>query len=288
MSRAALGAVLAIAAFAAQAQWTFDLGAERIYDDNLPRAQSAADIVSDSATRFSLAAARPLYTDGRTSLGFGVETRIVLYDRYHGLSHTALGGALSLRHKLGLGLDVPWLEARVSASREGYREPLRDGDRFGAQLGGGWRLSEAFQVSAGGRYDRFVSRNDLPSVPGLSGKSFDAQGRSLYARAAFDATERLQLNAGVAQRKGDVVPSTRRNRAIFSASNAVSPDPVFGSDYFTYRISGATTRSATLGASWAIDERSSLSASVAGDRTKARGGLAYDGTVVGVQYLYRH
>ena len=288
MSRAAIGAVLVFAACTAQAQWTFDVGAERMYDDNLPRAQSAADIVSDSLTRFSLAAARPLYVDGRTSLAFGAESRIVLYDRYHGLSHTALGGSLSLRHKLGLGLAAPWLEGRIGAVREGYREPLRDGDRFGAQLGGGWRLSEAFQVSAGGRYDRFISRNNLPSAPGYDGTSFDAQGRSLHARAALDATERLQLSLGLAARKGDVVSSSRRNFAIFRASNAISPDPVFGPDYFTYRLSGATTRSATLGASWAIDERSSLSASVATDRTSARGGIQYDSTVVGLHYLYRH
>ena len=288
MSRAALGAVLAAATFSVQAQWAFDFGAERVYDDNLSRAQSAADIVSDSTTRFSLAASRSLYADGLTSLGVGAQARIALYDRFHGLSHTAAGGSLSLRRKLGLGRTVPWLEGRVSAVREAYREPLRDGDRFLAQLGGGWRLTEAFELTAGGRYDRFVSRNSLPSTPGLDGTSFDAQGRSLYARAALDASERLQLSLGLALRKGDVVPSTRRNRAIFNASNAISADPVFGAGYFTYRISGATTRSASLGASWAFNDHSSLSASLVGDRTRARGGLEYDGLAVGIHYLYRH
>jgi len=289
MWRAALGTVLAVAACAAQAQaqWSFDLGAERIYDDNLPRAQSAADIVSDSATRFSLAASRPLYAGSLTTLSAGAEARLVLYDRFHGLSHTAAGGSFSLRHKLGLGRSVPWLEGRVSAVREGYRESLRDGDRFGAQLGGGWRASDALLLGAGWRWDRFISRNNLPSVPGLDGTSFDAQGRSLYARAALDATDRLQLSVGVAVRRGDVVPSTRRNLAIFRASNGISPDPVFGSDYFTYRISGATTHSASLGASWALDDHSSLSATLAGDRTQA-GTLKYDGLTAGIHYLYRH
>jgi hypothetical protein len=274
--------------FSVQAQWAFDFGAERIYDDNVPRAQSAADIVSDSATRFSVAASRPLYAGSLTTLSAGAEARLVLYDKFHGLSHTAGGGSLSLRHKLGLGRSVPWLEARVSVVREAYREPLRDGDRFGAQLGGGWRLTDEFQASAGWRWDRFISRNDLPSVPGIDGTSFDAQGRSLYARAAYDATERLQLSLGVAVRRGDVVPSTRRNFDIFRASNGISPDPVFGSDYFTYRVSGATTRSAALGASWAIDDRSSISATLAGDRTTTRGGLEYDGRTAGIHYLYRH
>lgn len=287
MLRAAFGALLAIVACAAQAQWTFDLGAERVYDDNLPRAQGAADIVSDSATRFSLSASRSLLSDGLSSVALGGDARLVGYDRYHGLAHVALGGTLSWRRKLGLGLTVPWLEGQVTAAREAYRASVRDGDRYGATLAGGWRLSESFQLLGGWRYDRYVSRNDRPSVPGISGRAFDLQGRSLFARAILDATERLQLSLGVSQRRGDVVSSTRRNRAIFTAANAITPDPAFGPDYIAYRLSG-TTRGVSLGASWAIDERSSVSASYAGERTRARERLNYDGTVFGVQYLYRH
>lgn len=286
--RAALGAWLAAAAFAAQAQWTFDLGAERMHDDNLSRAQSAADIVGDSAARFSLSAARLLLSDGLSTVALSGDARAVAYDSIHGLSHVALGGTLSWRRKLGLGLTVPWLEGSLSASREAYRESIRDGNRFEAMLAGGWRFSETFQAVAGGRYDRYDSRNNAPLVPGIPGTPFDLQGRSLFARAALDASERLQLSLGFALRSGDVVSSSRRNFAIFRASNAISADPAFGADYFAYRLSGATTRSVSLGASWAIDNRSSINASLAAERTRADQGLNYSGNLVGISYLYRH
>jgi hypothetical protein len=259
-----------------------------MHDDNLSRAQRGADIVGDGAVRVSLSAARLLLSDGHSTVALSGDARAVAYDSIHGLSHVAMGGTLSWRRKLGLGLTVPWLEARLSASHEEYRKSLRDGNRFEAMFAGGWRFSETFQALAGARYDRYNAHNDRPLVPGISGDPFDLQGRSLFARAALDASERLQLSAGIALRSGDVVSSTRRNRAIFTASNAISTDPAFGADYFAYRLSGATTRSVSLGASWAIDDHSSINASLAADRTRTDPGLDYNAKLLGISYLYRH
>lgn len=266
--------VLLCAAGPAYAEWFYDVDAGGLYDDNLTRAQQAADVRGDGAATLAASAGwyhAPSGTDGIT---LSLEANGEAYARFHGLNMISVGGSAGYRHKFGLGRDVPWASITVSAAHDTFRGDIRDGDRLQARLEVGKRLGENFDASVGVATDRRFASNDRPVVPGISGKPFDLRGHSVFARAAYDLTDRLQVDARVSARRGDVVSTTRQNLDIFLASDAIAADPTFGSDFYAYRLRGTTTAAnATL--SWALSDRSSLNLSYAVTRTAAYDDLNY-------------
>ena len=284
--RTAIALVLAALPAAAVAQWTFDAEAARVYDDNLSRAQRDSDIIRDHALALRGALGRRfVVADG--DLVLRGEARAARYDDYPGLDHAALGVGAAWRRKLGLGLTAPWLAADAAFFAEDYDEPVRDGSRAALSLELGRRFGPRFDASLTAAYDWREQRDDFATVPGISGRPFSLQGRSLALRGSFAFDERLLAFASVAVRHGDVVSSTRRNRQIFDESAAIADDPAFGPDFIAYKLTGASTSSYTVGLSWALGTKASLDAAVTADRTRAHGGLDYDGNVYSVSLVYR-
>jgi hypothetical protein len=276
-ARAAAGLLLSMLLCAARpafAEWFYDVDAGGLYDDNLTRAQQAADVRGDGAATLAASAGWYYAPSGTDGITLSLEANSEAYARFHGLNLISVGGSAGYRHKFGLGHDVPWASITVSAAHDTFRGDIRDGDRLEARLEAGKRLSESFDVSVGVATDRRFATNDRPVVPGISGKPFDLRGHSVFARAAYDVTERLQVGAHVSARRGDVVSTTRQNLDIFLASDAIAADPTFGSDFYAYRLRGTTTAAnATL--SWALSDRSSLNLSYAVARTAAYDDLNY-------------
>ena len=288
--RTALALLVAALPGTAAAQWTsrVNLDAEiaRTYDDNLSQAQRESDITRDHALTLRGALGRSFAVAGGDLVLRG-EARAARYDNYLGLDHAALGVGATWRRKLGIGLTVPWLAADASLAEEDYSEPLRDGPRAALSLEIGKRFGPRFDVSLAAAYDRRWQRDELPTVPGISGSPFSLQGRSLTLRASFAFDERLLAFGALAERSGDVVSSTRRNPQIFRESAAVAPDPTFGPDFIAYKLTGARTSFYTIGLSWALGAKASLDAAMTTDRTTARGGLDYDGNLYTLSLVYR-
>ena len=276
-TRAAAGLLLSMllcAAGSAHAEWFYDVQAGGLYDDNLTRAQRAADVRADGAATLAAAAGWFYAPSGTDGITLSLEANSEAYARFTGLNLIAVGGSAGYRHKFGLGGDVPWASITVSAARDDFRGDIRDGDRLEVRLEVGKRWSENFDASVGIAADRRFASNDRPVVPGISGKVFDLRGQSVFARAAYDLTDRLQVSARVSSRRGDVVSTTRQNLEIFLASDAIAADPTFGSDFYAYRLRGTTTTAnATL--SWALSDHSSLNLSYAVARTAAYDDLDY-------------
>jgi hypothetical protein len=286
--RLALGAVLAsIWSAAARAEWLFDVDAGVRYESNLTRAQQPADIRADAAAALLASGGYFFALTGADGLTLDVDAASETWHRFHGLDRVSVGGAVSYKHKFGVGYSVPWLSLAVSGSHDDYRNALRDSDAFGARAELGQRFSEAFDASVGAVYDRRHADNDLPVVPGISGKVFDVRGKSAFVRAGYALSEQLLLGANFAVRRGDVVSTTRQNLAIFLASDAIAADPAFGDDFFAYRLRG-TTRTASLSSSWALSDRSSLNLRYADDRTRAYEGLDYRGRVAELSFMYSY
>src|SRR5204863_6437149 len=125
----------------AEAQWTFDAEAARIYDNNLPRAQKESDIIRDRAWTAKAALGRGFSFESWDASLRG-EARGARHDNYSGLDHAALGVGAGARRKLGLGLTAPWVAADATLLRERYDENVRDGDRALASLTLGKRFNE--------------------------------------------------------------------------------------------------------------------------------------------------
>ena len=270
----ALLSMLLCGAGQARAEWFYDVRAGALFDDNLTRAQKAADERGDGAATLAAAAGWFYAPSGGDGITLTLEANSEAYARFHGLNLVSIGGSAAYRHKFGLGRDVPWASITISAAHDDYRSDIRDGDRLEARLEVGRRLTDNFDASFGVATDRRFARNDRPVVPGISGKVFDLRGQSVFARAAYDITDRVQVGGRASVRRGDVESTTRQNLDIFLASDAIAADPTFGSDFYAYRLRG-TTAAATATLSWALSERSSLNVSYAVARTSAYDDLNY-------------
>jgi hypothetical protein len=280
-----VAAVAAALPVLAHAQWSPQLEAAIVHEENFSRAQRAQDRIADTALLLGAGVERALSFAADFSVG--ADARLARYVDSHGASYAAAGLSAGSRTKLGLGLTAPWVATRASASLENAREPVRDATRFAAAAEAGRRFAPRLQASAGFAYDRRVQREDLPLVPGYGGKPFSLQGRSLFARASYDFGREIGLVAAAAIRKGDVESSTRRNFAIFSASNAIAADPALGPDFIAYRLSGARTVSLSAALSWQVGRYSAVEASATRDDTAAGEGLDYVNRIYGVTFVYR-
>jgi hypothetical protein len=282
-----LAMMLLCAAGPARAEWFYDARAGALYDDNLTRAQQAADVRGDGAATLAASAGWFHAPSGADGITLSLDASSEAYARFHGLNLISIGGSASYRHKFGLGHDVPWASITVSAAHDDFRGDIRDGDRFEARVEVGQRLSENLDTSLGVAADRRWASNDRPVVPGISGRVFDLRGQSVFARAAYDLTERLQIGGRVSARRGDIESTTRQNFAIFEASDAIAADPAFGSDFFAYRLRG-TTVSASATLSWALSDRSSLNFSYAAAHTAAYDDLNYSSRVGTILLAFRY
>jgi hypothetical protein len=288
--QSALRALIALsvicAAGNAGAQWAIDAEAARLYDSNVSHGQLAGDVLGDSVTRASVAVSRELYAVANSSVSLTGDAAVAEYDRYRSLSNTSLRATLTGRSKLGIGLTAPWLELSVSAARDAYRETQRNGDRYAAAFTGGQRFGESFDAQLGARYDRRRADNDVPDDPEKSGRAFDLQGRSLFAQANLAISQSLVANLGLNLRRGDVVSTAKETPLIWASASAISPDLAFGDERYAYRLSGGTTRSASLALSWALNAHSSINGRIADEHTRAHDGFGYHSKLLAIYYSY--
>lgn len=283
----ACAALATCASGLAHGAWLYDVDAGFTYDSNVNRAYAPADIRADTALALDGTVGWFYALSGRDGLTLAGEATSELHHRFDGIDTLQLGMAATYRHKLGLGYAAPWLAVRIAAADLQYRDDLRDGSRVEARIEMGQRFTPQFDAAFGGMLERRYARHDEPVVPGISGKVFDLRGQSVYARAGYALTDRLLVAATLAARRGEIVASTRRDLEIFAASNAIAADPAFGPDFFAYRLRG-TTDTAKLSASWALDDRSSLNALYADERTDAAGGIYYRSHSMSLLYAWRY
>lgn len=258
------------------------------HDNNLSRALSASDIVGDTALNLAASGGFHFTLGERDTVTLTGDVRASQFRQFHGMNSVALGGTAAWGRKFGLGAFVPWTRASASFAGERYGESVRNGLRSNVTLRVGQRLSEQLELSGGGSFERYRADDVVDVVPGVSGDAFSLEGRSLFARADYALNDRWAGFAGVAARRGDVSASTRRNLEIFEYSNAVTPDPAFGSDYIAYRLSGTTTWDFVAGASLAIGDYSSVNLAVTRALTYASGGIEYQSTRINASIIFSY
>jgi hypothetical protein len=274
---------------AAHAEWLFDVDAGGRYDSNVNRAQQQPDVRADGSAALFASATSFVALTGADGLTAGASASTETWHRFHGLNLVSVGLGASYRHKFGVGLDVPWISLGLSASHDDYRSALRDSNRVEGRAEVGRRIDEMFDVSVGAIFDRRYARNDLPVVPGISGRVFDTSGKSAFARAGYAFTGQLQAGASFAVRRGSVVSTTRQHFDIFLQSDAIAADPTFGDEFFAYRLRGtSTTETAALTLSWALSSGSSLNVRYADERTSAPEGLDYRSRSAALSLTYSY
>jgi hypothetical protein len=281
------GIFLILASTPLRAEWLFDADVGGFYDDNLSRASLPIDARAGSAATLAVAARwfdAPTPSDAWfVGAAIGGEA----YDRYHGLNNGSVVGTAQYRHKFGVGLDAPWVLGEVAVGYYDYDVNVRTGARYALRAEMGKRFGETIDAEIGAFYDRRYGPLGEPDIPGISGKVFDLSGHGVYVRAGYAISENLLLSARLAVRRGDVVSISSETAQIVSAATAIAEDSTFGDELYDYRLRG-TTRTAVLTISWALNERSSLNLSYAGESTSVAAGLDYRSNGSIFTYTYRY
>jgi hypothetical protein len=280
--------VLALAmalAHGARADEILDVQAGLLFDSNLPRAEYAHDVKSDTALQASVAWGRFIPLADGLGLRATIDAAGEVYAHYTGLNNVAAGGSLALRRKFGLGAFAPWISFSAAGARLDYHSRLRDGWRTELGVGAGRRLTQAWNVSTRFAYQHRTADENDAIVPGVSGDVFDLQSHQAGVTSEVSVTERLSLALGYDYRRGDVASTTLRNFAIFTHSDAIERDPVFGADTIGYRIF-AITRAWRCGASYAVGVSGSINLTAERWVSRSRGGIDYFNTLVGLAYAH--
>ena len=187
------------------------------------------------------------------------------YFRHPRLSFAAVDGEVAYWRKFGLGREAPWVRASVRGAVEDYRDNTRDSSVLDLRLEVGRRFSERLDGAIGYLHDRRFARYDTVLVPGISGAVWDVRAIRVTRGSA------MRHRAMAARRRLRMAPRRRGvhdapEPTIFLASDAIGPTSAFGPDFFDYRLPG-TTQVGNLGASYALDDRSSLTSAT---RTHSR------------------
>jgi hypothetical protein len=280
-----LCALLAALPLHAHADRIAEVQAGMAYDSNLNNGEQRSDLRGDLAYR--LATSQGLYLPaaeygGATLTGdLGLQS----YQRFSGMDNLSLGATLGYRSKFGLGPAAPWASVYASAARLDFKDSIRNGWQYYAGVRVGRRLDERWDVNAELRLDHRDASNGTAVVPGIPGNVFNLKGASATLNAAYAWDEKLQLAAGYGYRHGDVAATTRPGATIFFASAAIAADPVFGPDFFAYRLR-ASSQSASLHASQALNAHSSLNLGMQRQLTHGDGGNNYAKNLFDLTYLY--
>jgi hypothetical protein len=270
------------------AAWIFDADVGVVYEDNVTLAEMERDIKSDTALGTSISAGAWTVLGDLNTLSATADVSGNVYSRFSGLNSLALGGTVALRRKLGLGAEAPWVRMAGSAARLDYREDVRDGWRYRVGAGAGKRFGERWNVRADYVYERRMADHEI-AIPfaGLPGDVFDQESHTFSLRGEFTYNEVLLIFATYALRLGDVASTTQRNPAIFAASTAVTPDPVFGPEAFAYKID-ATVHILSFGLSFALGSHASLNVAYEHQIGLGHGGIDYRDNIVRASFLYSY
>lgn len=293
----------------ALAEWVGNAEGGIRYDSNINNAKSANDIASGSSLSAGASATGFFPLENGNSLSISGESRGEAFNNYTGLNNLSLGAALAFRKKWALGPYAPWTGLSLSSAHLNFANNIRNGWRNQVAIRGGKRVFERWDVRAEYMIERRTA-DTLPSVqPGISGDVFSQSSRAMTLNAEYTWSDSLFLTFGSLLRHGDVVASTREVTNTISSptypsyptyptypsvtsaisnlpsSQAIAMDPVFGQNFYAYRMTG-TTYGLNVDMNIAMTPSSLLRISVSRLVTRAEGDNNYAKNVAMLSWNY--
>ncbi|MGE0384019.1 MAG: hypothetical protein AB7Q97_04765 [Gammaproteobacteria bacterium] len=276
---ACLPALLFAAGVAAEPFYEADFAVAR--DDNIGRAQRAADVFDAALLEINGRAGHAMTTSSGARLSFDATAGYTRNTARSALSRAAITGRAAWRKRLGIDAGAPWLELSAEAGYAGHEDSdIRDGASGAATMVVGRRLGDRLHARAGYRY---LWRR------AASGAAFDTGEHRLFVDADVRAGQRLVLYATLEGRTGDVVSTASADRSILALARAAETDTALGDPGIrrvAYRLGGHGA-SAEVGVNLPIDRRWAIDASGLYHATWARGDNRYHGWIAQASLLYR-
>jgi hypothetical protein len=269
----------------ASAEWDGNTDVGIRHDSNINNAQLANDIAGVSALSADVSATGFFPLENGNSLSITGESRGEAFNHYTGLNNISLGAALAFRKKWALGAYAPWTGLSLSSTHLNFANNIRNGWRNQIAIRGGKRIFERWDVRAEYMVERRTA-NTLPQdQPGISGDVFSQTSRAMTLNAEYTWSDSLFLTFGSLLRHGDVVASARETTKIISSSQAIARDPVFGPNFYAYRMNG-TTYGLNVDMNFAVTSSSMLRASISRQLTHTEGDNNYAKSVQMISWNY--
>ncbi len=220
--------------FANWVEWIVDTGISFNHKENINNAFIKSDEKDDNIIT-------PAFTFGRiyqlADFTRAALTTELMYDSHQDftdLSHLSAGAAVSVKHKFGIGREIPWIQTAASASILDFQGDRWDSNLYALNLLLGKRLHDRVDATLSYKYE---IRDGKTSPPTLDQKSHTgAVGMNLLL------TDKMLLSLKYSMRRGDIaaVCSPNSFALIQDLANDVQFDNTFESGWCLYRIDAVT------------------------------------------------
>lgn len=287
---AALFALLGLASLPARAQWHLDSAVEVNHNDNVSRAENSADIREDRSVNGGLDGGYKFQVADYTAVSLLGSLHRTQYERYSGLSNTALNVAIAVKHKFGLGDTVPELVMNVGTGHDSFNSENRDASHYTASFSLNKRFTPRLRLNAGLGWTERNANYDVPRLntngsPVRPGDPWNVN----YWHASFGGELELGkaswLSANYQLQDGDIVSSGNPYGKIYAVTTALTRDPTFGSGVIAYRIP-ARTGSLSLDLNHAVRETGTVFLGVEYQDTQGENDVDYGVGIVRAGLLY--
>ncbi|MEM7293877.1 MAG: hypothetical protein AAF420_10860 [Pseudomonadota bacterium] len=248
-------------------------------DDNVTRAQYERDIEEDTVGSV-LGQIDYLQQLNETSgLIYSASAEAEKFATFEDLDNLNIKLSANYKWHLGYGFYSPRVAFSAAYTLRDFVNEQRTGSGF--ELGASMtrRFSENIIMTGGLRLRSFEGDSDV----------FSVDDTSAFLNVDFAITPRIALYTTVRLIVGDVVSTAEPSLDIINASDAIEPDEAFGgfrTNRFVYRLDADTT-TLTVGGNYALDNKSSIDASLLYIDTQASGGFYYERLQYRASYLRR-
>lgn len=274
------------------AEWIADAEAGLLYNDNLTQSFFKSYEIGDPAFLLSMALGRYYQLTDTTRLSFTVNSWGRAHKTFDGLNSITSGITAGVKHKYGLGPDVPWIRADAYAGYMDVRDDARKGMQYTMGLRMGKRFSPRFDGSLGYVYslrdggDGEVGMKNI--MHGIGTDVYDQTNQMLSLEVNYMITRDALLTAGYSYQTGefDSTCSVADFETVWDAEEVrgVTADKVFGG--LAYRIRGIRNI-ASLNFSYALSRHTSLNLVYKYQSGKGDV-LSYQSSIVHAAFMYRY
>lgn len=221
-------------AFATWVEWIVEPAISFNHKENINNAFIKSDEKDDNIIT-------PAFTFGRiyqvadfTRASLTTELMYDSHQDFTDLSHLTAGAAISIKHKFGIGRELPWIQSIASASILDFRGDRWDSNLYALNLSLGKRLHDRVDATITYKYEI----RDGKTSP----STFDHKGHTGAIGMNLLLTEKMLLSLKYSIRKGDIaaVCSPQSFDLIEDLANDVQFDNTFENGWCLYRIDAVT------------------------------------------------
>jgi hypothetical protein len=278
LNKLCLLTLLMACANAAQAAATHvDLELAIRHDNNLSRAESGRDILSDNVLDLGITATQSILLTPYSGLRIKGGLHLAQHAEYTDLDQLSANAGFSYRIQPVAGYTAPWMELGASLERKNHRNSnIRDGEVLAAEAMVGKRFTDRIGGRIGiGWEKRWADEAEV----------FEWNRHRIFALADYRAGLDTTIYASVSRDFGDQVFTATPAPSFRTVARAIADDPAFGARR-AYRLDAVST-TLELGVSMPVNASNVLDFGARHFRAEADGSHTYNDTELRASWLYR-